>query len=323
MDITLDYPGEITVGKTIFNHVNATVHIGNATTFSSTKFGASKIVMTESLGSKNNPYQIYSADDLEKYLTDSQYTGKYIKLYDDITLNETDDLLYHFGKDTVLDLNGHTVTLKNSALSVDNALTVEDSMGSGEITSDYIKTVIVSGTESIFILEFGGIKNTSSEDNSTAVDNYGTAVINNGWIGGTHSLVNNDTSAKVMINGGMIDGILSGEVGIISITGGRFVFDPSEYVDSQHKVIKVLEHYGVFDLSVEESGYAPETIGGNDEENNNAANSSVSNSTPKTGDTTSAAVLIFLFGSLGAVITLAKKRNFIVKKRKICFLRLF
>ena len=145
-----------------------------------------------------------------------------------------------------------------------------------------------------------------------AVDNYGTAVINNGWIEGTYSFVNNDKSAKVMINGGMIDGILSGNVGIISITGGNFVFDPSEYVDSQHKVIKISEHYSVFDLNVKESDYAPETIGGNDEESNKYTNSAVSapNSTPKTGDTTSAAaILAFLLSSLGAVITLAKKRK--------------
>ena len=314
LDITLDYPGEITVGKTIFNHVNATVHIGDSTTFSSTKFGASKIVIIESFGSENNPYQIYSVDDLEKYLTDSQYTGKYIKLYDDITLNETDDLMYHFGKDTVMVLNHHTLTLNNAALFIDNcSLTVMDSITAGMITSNYKRTVIVSETGTLNILMGGIIENTNIEADSAVIENRGTTMMESGYINGKHSFVSGGEFSRIRITGGTINGTFLGSIEGFELTGGgAFSFDPIDYIDkTKYETVKVFNGYTIVNIG-HTSGFAPETIGGNDEENNKDTNSAVSapNSTPKTGDTTSAvAILAFLLSSLGAVITLAKKRK--------------
>ena len=314
LDITLDYPGEITVGKTIFNHVNATVHIGDTTTFSSTKFGASKIVIIESFGSENNPYQIYSVDDLEKYLTDSQYTGKYIKLYDDITLNETDDLMYHFGKDTVMVLNDHTLTLNNAALFIDNcSLTVMDSITAGMITSNYKRTVIVSETGTLNILMGGIIENTNTEADSAVIENRGTTMMESGYINGKHSFVSGGEFSRIRITGGTINGTFLGSIEGFELTGGgAFSFDPIDYIDkTKYETVKVFNGYTIVNIG-HTSGFAPETIGGNDEENNKDTNSAVSapNSTPKTGDTTSAvAILAFLLSSLGAVITLAKKRK--------------
>ena len=43
LDITLDYPGMITIGDSIFTHTNVTVRISHATTLSSTKLGALSI----------------------------------------------------------------------------------------------------------------------------------------------------------------------------------------------------------------------------------------------------------------------------------------
>ncbi len=342
MDITLDYPGEITVGKTIFNHVNATVHIGNATTFSNNKFGASKIVVIESLGSENNPYEIYTADDLNKYLTDPTYTGKYIRICSDITLDSNNGSNYVFGKDTVMNLDAHTITLNNAALLVDDcSLTVQESIATGKITGNYTNTVIVGGN-GIFTLEFGGIVNTSGKGDSAVIDNAGTFTMNGGWIQGKHSIARSGKLSKIEITGGNVSGEFLENMGNVTIKGEiLFSFDPSEYVDlTQYGVVQINDLYLVMPIE-KARNFDPASFGGNsnriDNSNNNSNdsdNSAVStpdntsiaaasaigvpsspvilseNDTPKTGDTTSAAaVSTFLLSSLGAIITLAKKRK--------------
>ena len=342
LDITLDYPGEITVGKTIFNHVNATVHIGNATTFSNNKFGASKIVVIESLGSENNPYEIYTADDLNKYLTDPTYTGKYIRICSDITLDSNNGSNYVFGKDTVMNLDAHTITLNNAALLVDDcSLTVQESIATGKITGNYTNTVIVGGN-GIFTLEFGGIVNTSGKGDSAVIDNAGTFTMNGGWIQGKHSIARSGKLSKIEITGGNVSGEFLENMGNVTIKGEiLFSFDPSEYVDlTQYGVVQINDLYLVMPIE-KARNFDPASFGGNsnriDNSNNNSNdsdNSAVStpdntsiaaasaigvpsspvilseNDTPKTGDTTSAAaVSTFLLSSLGAIITLAKKRK--------------
>ena len=43
LDLQLDYPGKITVGAYVFNHMNVTLRLKHATTFSKTNFGAQKV----------------------------------------------------------------------------------------------------------------------------------------------------------------------------------------------------------------------------------------------------------------------------------------
>ena len=43
LDLQLDYPGKITVGAYVFNHMNVTLRLKHATTFSKTTFGAQKV----------------------------------------------------------------------------------------------------------------------------------------------------------------------------------------------------------------------------------------------------------------------------------------
>ena len=378
LDITFAYPGTITTGDAIFNHVNATLHLGHGTTFSNTDFRATSLTydfndghtygkptwewaddhssakavftctdarckhtvivnekntmsednhkmsftaeaifdgvtytdtnftLTHS-GTESDPYLIYTPEEFNEYLVNKAYTGKYIRICRDMTLDPNNGSNYVIDKDTVLNLNNHIITLSNTSILVDNcSLTIDETIASGKITSNDKRTIIVNETGSLDI-EFGSIVNTNSADDSSVIENNGITVMNGGWIQGSHSVLCNSKSSRLEINSGNVSGTFLNNEGTITVKGDLFDFNPIEYVDlTQYEVLQIKNLYLVMTID-KAKDFDPNSFGGNSERSIVVPDPE---SAPKTGETASAAaVAAILLTSLTTVLFLAMKRR--------------
>ena len=86
------------------------------------------------LGTEEAPYLIYDLNDMNKYLSNARYSGKYIRLMDSITV----DTPFTFNKEVILDLNGNNIQNINEAgycFYANDTLTIKGSGNVGKIKS--------------------------------------------------------------------------------------------------------------------------------------------------------------------------------------------
>ena len=112
--------------------------------------------------------------------------GGNIKLMSDVVV--TSNLEMH--KEAILDLNGHTITMKNSKLYIEEKVTIDDksSSGNGKITSNASYTVVVGedgiSTNAHLIHKGGIIEGTGIHG---AIYNYETTEIDGGTVQANNS----------------------------------------------------------------------------------------------------------------------------------------
>lgn len=155
-------------------------------------------------------YDVYNMDGLESVLK----KGGDIRLADNITCDNQNGL--EIPSDVTLYLNGHDITGTSYLfeVSAECSLTIQ---GEGNITSNNTVLNVYSGTVNI---ENGKI------DGSVHVGNGGILNVSGGEITGNINLLEN---SSLTITGGIINGNLYANESKVSITGGTFNFDPSDY----------------------------------------------------------------------------------------------
>ena len=158
--------------------------------------------------------------------------GGEVQLDADIILPLSESLT--FEKNMTLDLNGHTLTVEKAGmyyyLSVDASLTIKDSAGNGKLihpNSSYVFLVYVGGA---LYLESGTLEFTNSETDGIDVFR-GPFIMKGGTINSAGYSIWRDSS-PVTISGGTINGGFYGSDGDLTITGGKFSFDPTEHLDT-------------------------------------------------------------------------------------------
>ena len=115
-------------------------------------------------------------------------------------------------------------------LSVDASLTIKDSAGNGKLihpNSSYVFLVYVGGA---LYLESGTLEFTNSETDGIDVFR-GPFIMKGGTINSAGYSIWRDSS-PVTISGGTINGGFYGSDGDLTITGGKFSFDPTEHLDT-------------------------------------------------------------------------------------------
>ena len=158
--------------------------------------------------------------------------GEEVQLDADIILPLSDSLT--FEKNMTLDLNGHTLTVEKAGrydyLSVDASLTIKDSAGNGKLIhsgSSYVFLVYVEGA---LYLESGTLEFTNS--GTRGIDVFsGPFIMKGGTINSAGYSIWRD-GTPLTISGGTINGGFYGSDGDLTITGGKFSFDPTEHLDT-------------------------------------------------------------------------------------------
>ncbi len=140
-------------------------------------------------------------------------------------------------KDLVIDLNGHTINvIKNKSICyfrISASTTIKDSVGGGKIINPnpnygFLTNKDSGSTATISLRLEGG---TLVSTGSIAVDVYmGSFTMTGGAIESTSYAIRRDAGA-ITISGGTINGPFTDDQGSLSITGGRFSFDPTEFLD--------------------------------------------------------------------------------------------
>ena len=184
--------------------------------------------------------------------------GSTITLESDCTLSSS----IYVNKSFTLDLNGKTLTIDGGCLAFDKNITIKDSStdSAGKILvtghSNMANAGIIVRKSAEFILKSGTIKNTCNESQSTIAVNgklnssdASKVTINGGKIESVNEpcILASYDGPIVEINGGTlltdnyVDVIKTGSnPSNVSITvkGGTFSSDVSEYLDSTSKIIK-------------------------------------------------------------------------------------
>ena len=174
----------------------------------------------DGFGTQNHPFVIKNAEDWSAVYSCETDIKLYFKLGSSFTI-ETYISTIPQNSEVVLDLNGHTITLKKDAtIQVGTSgLTIMDSVGNGGITK-----VEVGGTRGLFASFADGANLTIESGNFTG--NY--------LVGKS---ANEETSITITVNGGTfkVDSFISTEISQatvkIQIQGGSFNIDPKDFVD--------------------------------------------------------------------------------------------
>lgn len=202
------YTFSLTVGKEYLSLNTVSVNVW-------TERGITDVDADEWLGYEfdktTGSYDVYNMDGLESVLK----KGGDIKLAENITCDNQNGL--EVSSEVTLDLNGRDITGTSNLFGVHNEgfLTIK---GEGKITSDNMVLTVEGGTVNI---ENGKI------EGFVHVDMGGNLKISGGEIAGDINLFEN---SSLTITGGIINGNLYANESKVSITGGTFNFDPSDYV---------------------------------------------------------------------------------------------
>lgn len=175
---------------------------------------------SEGFGTQDKPFIIKTATEWSNVYNCKSALVLYFKLGENFTI---ETLISTVAADAaiVLDLNGHSITLKNDSTIQIGAkgLTIKDSVGSGSIAK----------------AENGGVRGLfASYQNNAALTIEGGVFMGNALTGKS---ANAETSLNVTVNGGTfkldsfkVDGVTMAE---IAVKGGTFNIDPTEYVNSE------------------------------------------------------------------------------------------
>jgi hypothetical protein len=199
--------------------------------------------------------------------------GGTLKLLSDVDMDDV-DLMIEGGTNTTLDLNGHKITTTSAYPFdiYDATLTVKDTSAeqSGGITSNNEYVFYLNRENSELIVESGEFTSReyvvyvydgnleisggefTGKEYAVRVENGSLEISGGKFIGEYYAVYVYDGSAK--ISGGKFIGSLYSETeGELSIIGGIFSEDPSEYVDE----INYIAIYNVIDNTwiVKEAGY--------------------------------------------------------------------
>ena len=176
-------------------------------------------------GTQSNPFIVNSSADwfnIDNCDTTEETRDNNITIYfaleNNFTIEKNVSTLSRNAK-VVLDLNGHTITLKNdSVIQIgEKGLTIKDSVGNGGIT----KTE-VGGTRGLF----------------ASFDDGANLIIESGNFTGNYLVgksANTEDSITITVNGGTfkVDSFISTEISkaTVKIQGGSFNIDPTGFVD--------------------------------------------------------------------------------------------
>ena len=175
------------------------------------------IKFSDGFGTQNYPFIINDSADWSNLSACGKNATYYFKLGNNFTIETNISTIASSA--IVLDLNGHTITLKNdSAIQIGaKGLTIKDSVGNGGIT----KTE-VGGTRGLFA---------SFADGADLIIESGNFTGN--YIVGKSA--NAETSITITVNGGTfkVDSFISTEISkaTVKIQGGSFNIDPTGLVD--------------------------------------------------------------------------------------------
>ena len=176
---------------------------------------------SEGFGTQNNPFIIKTADEWSKVWNCKSALVLYFKLGENFTIENNISTVAENAA-IVLNLNGHSITLKNDSMIQIGAkgLTIKDSVGSGSIAK----------------AENGGVRGLfASHQNNAALTIEGGVFMGNALTGKRAN--DTETSLNVTVNGGTfkLDSFKVGEITMaeIAVKGGTFNIDPTEYVNSE------------------------------------------------------------------------------------------
>lgn len=169
----------------------------------STKTGISENFVG-GLGTEESPYLIATGEQALKI--EKLKKGAYLKFIADVTV---EDEIYMSGKKFVIDLNGHSVTLKyGSGVKPNNGSVFYIGGRGGQLTindSSEAQTGAVIGSDKTY---------SNKVTSAVRAGNYGTLIINGGHFYGTsegtscifvYTTMSSDSKATVTINGGIFE----------------------------------------------------------------------------------------------------------------------
>ena len=178
----------------------------------------------EGFGTSKNPFFINSTTEWNNVYNCSTTDTLYFKLKSNFTIESNVSTLAH-NSSVVLDLNGHTITLKNDSVIQIGAkgLTIVDTIGNG----GFIKSE-TDGSRGIFA---------SFNDNASL--NIENGIFNSNYLIGKSA--NTETKMTVKIKNGSfkLDSFIYSEINqtTLEVEGGIFNIDPTEYVDANTYII--------------------------------------------------------------------------------------
>ena len=173
----------------------------------------------EGFGTSAKPFVVNSAEDWKKIDSCDTTNTIYIQLKNNFTVETLVTTVARNAK-IILDLNGHTITLKNDSMVQvgGKGLTIKDSVGNG----GFIKS------------ESNGVRGLFASFDDSATLTIDGGIFNGNYLVGKSA--NAETKMAVTVNGGTfkLDALIYSEITktTISIKGGTFNIDVSDYSSS-------------------------------------------------------------------------------------------
>ena len=168
--------------------------------------------------------------------------GGEIKLANDITIQS---VTLSFQNAATLDLNGHSIVAEDDycIFSLRAPLTIKDSVGGGKIVNPRSSYGFAINSHGSLTLEGGTLEFTN--DYSSGIDaDMGSFTMTGGAIVSSKFSIWRD-GGNVTISGGTINGEFRDSDGSLSITGGRFSFDPTSLLTAPNTATKIGNYWVV------------------------------------------------------------------------------